>query len=362
MVLSKIIIFCFCLIISGNLFAQNIDEQRISQTASDRDRFLLLFEQETEKISADLKPPVYFTLVPERLPLWLNQIPLSQGNKFYILGISDPGMDEETGFIVAKLRMKMIYSFLYETIVRNMRDLYIRDKRTGYANAFIDYTQFSNDYNFDFSEIKIIESHITKYGETILLGEIDTGIIDKAGCSVSRLKTSAGVLSNARRAGARTEIIGKTNLKITYEPQELNKVIELIYEAHAINRRVNTETRLNGKTISSLPAMNLRYAIEDQGVADSAGAGLMGYSLRNGIWYAYLTAILFELADMAHGHAINISNINEIFDNIAQSLTRELVSSSVSCRQKQIMIRSNNLYLKCGNNNSFIDWAEPDSE
>ncbi len=352
-----------CLIVSGNLFAQTGDEQRIIQTEKDRDRFLLLFEKETRQTHGDFKPPDFFTIVPERLPSWINQIPFSQGDKMYILGISDPGMDDETGFIIAKLRLKTVYALLAGTTVRNMRDFYIREKHTGYANAFIDYTQFSNSINVDFSQIKIIESHITKYGETILLGEIDMISLKNSGSSGSRLKTSAGILSNARRVGTRTEMISKTNLKMTCELYELNKAIELCYEVHAINRRVNTETRLNGETISSLPAMNLRYATEGRSTTDSVAINIINHSMRNGIWYAYLTAILFELADMAYGYAVNISNIHEMFDNTAQTLTREIISGSASCKQKQIMIRSNNLYLKCGQyNNPFIDGAEPSSE
>ncbi len=359
MVALRVLVYCLCLIVIGNLFAQTDFEQCVSQTEEDRDRFLKILEDETRQASNDFDTPAFFTLIPERLPSWINQIPVSRQNKIYVLGISDPGMDDKTGFIVASIRMRMIYSLLNKTLVRNMRDFYMREKHARYANAFIDYTHFSNNIITDFSEIKIVESHTTKYGETILLGEVDISGLDKGSSSGSRLQASAGIWSNARRIGTRTEIISKVNFKTSYEPDGLNGIMEFSYEAHAVNRRVNTTNKFNGKTISSIPALNLRYTIENHDGADSVRTDLIGYSLRNGIWYAYLTAILFELADMAHGNAIHVSNISEIFDNTAQDFTRELVSSSVSCKQKQIMIRSNNLYLKCGQyNNLFMDGAE----
>ncbi len=330
------------------LFTQTQDNQRTSQTQQDRDRFNLLLEKETSRTERDTYSPAFFTLVPERLPAWINQIPAPSNNKIYILGISDPGMDEETGLIVAKLRLKTIYALLTGIRVNNMRDFYIRERQTGYANAFIDYTQFTSKINADFSEINIIESYVTKYDETILLGEVDLGAIKTNDTQDANLQITAAIMSNARRVGTRTEMVSKTDLKTKYRCEKLNKVIELSYEANAISRRVNTETQLNGKKISSLPAINLRYVVENENTQDTIRTEQMSYSLRNGIWYSYLTAIMFELADMAHGNAFNVANIHEIFDDIMQNLTREIVSNYVSCEQLQLMIRSNNLFLNCG--------------
>ncbi len=155
-------------------------------------------------------------------------------------------------------------------------------------------------------------------------------------------------MSNARKVGSRTEIASKTNLSASYKSKELNKKIKHTYEANAINKKVNTETKINGNTISYLPAMNLRYSIANQNSNDSSlKTDQIKHSLRNGLWHAYLTALLFELSDKAHKNAVNLSNISEIFNNLSQNLTREIVSSSIKCNNKQIMIRENNLYLRC---------------
>ena len=341
----RLLIIIFLLLPTGGFFAQTQEGQSISQTGSDRDRFSILLEKETATSKDEHDSPSFFTLVPERLPEWINQIPPSSGNNLYLLGISDPGMDEETGLLVAKLRLKTVYALLAGTIVRNMRDFYTSERHASYSNAFIDYTEFSNKISADFSQINIIDSHTTKYGETILLGEIDINTLNVNNSESKLLEVSAGIMSNARRVGSRTEMVSKANLKTTYISDELNEEIELSYKTHAINRRVNTETILNGKPISSLPALSLRYSMESQAAEDSVSIDLTGYSLRNGLWYAYITSIMFELADAAHGQAINISNIHEIFDNMVQNLTREIVSNSVNSRQQQVTIRSNNLYM-----------------
>ena len=352
----KVLILLFLLLPSGGFFAHTQEDQRISQTGSDRDRFSLLLEKETTTSESEHDSPSFFTLVPERLPEWINKIPNSSDNNFYLLGISDPGMDEETGLIIAKIRLKTVYALLAGSIVSNMRDFYTSERHASYSNAFIDYTQFSNKISADFSQIKIIDSHTTKYGETILIGEIDISTLNNPNSESNLLQVSAGIMSNARRVGTRTEMVSKANLKTTYISEELNEEIELSYKAHAINRRVNTESTLNGKTISALPALSLRYAMENQPAEDSISIDMAGYSLRNGLWYAYISSIMFELADAAHGQAINISNINEIFDNMVQNLTREIVSNSVTSKKQQVMIRSNNLYMQY---NSSINTRQP---
>ena len=346
--LWKVTFFFLCLSGFFSLSVHSQEEQWNNQKEKNRDSMLLLLEKETRAQSdKGHKTTDFSTLVPERLPEWLNQIPLSKGNKIYLLGISDPGMDKEKGLKIAKLRMKIIYSLIANSEVSNMRDFYIREKQDGYANAFIDYTGLNNKIEAGLDDFEIIESHVTKYDETILLGKIDIRNSKSANKKADQLTTSAGILSNARRIGPSTEMISKINLDSEFKPAALSEKIQLSYEAYAINRRINTETTFNEDTISCLPALNLRYSIDDQHDYDTLNVDQTSFSLRNGIWYAYLTAIFFELTDMAHGSAVNLANINEIFDNFAQNLTREIVTSSVKCNQKRIMIQSNNLYLKC---------------
>lgn len=338
--------FLFCFLPTVFLFTQTQIVQQQSQTVQNRDRLLKVLEQETTTSATDSDTQKFFTLVPERLPSWVNQIPTATENKVYVLGISDPGMDEETGYIVAKLRLKAVYSIISGSVVSNIRDFYAQEHYTDYSNVFIDFTSFENKINIDENNINIIESHVTKYDETILLGEIDINDLI-ANNPQSELIVTTGVMSNARRVGTRTEMVSKSDIDISYKSDEQEIDFLLYYETHAINRRINSETKLNESTISSLPALGLRYAVENQN-EDEPYDGQISYSLRNGIWYAYITAVMFELADMAHGYAIHISNIHDIFDHITQNLTREVVSNHVSCQQKTIKIRANNLYINCG--------------
>ncbi len=161
--------------ITSNVFAQIHHNKHFNPTEEDRDNFLLLFEDKiNQSESSKNKDSLdYFTLIPERLPKWINKIPISSENKVYMLGISDPGMSKEAGFLLASLRLKIAYCLLMETLVTNMRDFYTREKSNQHANTSIDYTRFVSQAETDFSRIKVINKHITKYDETILLGKID---------------------------------------------------------------------------------------------------------------------------------------------------------------------------------------------
>lgn len=327
-------------------YSQN-DRERIR---SDKNRFQKLLENEIEKSESinDSGLPDFSTLFPDRLPSWINHIPAYTGDKLLVIGASDPGSDYQDGVNIAKIRMLAVAGLLYKAQVGNLREFYTREESARYANAFMDYTRYQAALPVDTGSIKIIDEHITRFEEVILLGEIDLADLDRKKIPV--FKTTSDIVSHARRSGNSTELIARGMLEIELDDPEKGMLFSHDYKTHAINKIVNTESRVNGQTIASLPAMSLKYVVNDSienNRLPSEMEGIMGFSLRNGLWYAYLNAILFELAEKSYGNAINVSNVNDLFQDIAENLTRELVQNQVNCIERKMVIHDNDLYLIC---------------
>ena len=344
---SKTFLFLFFMLISTFCSFSQSNRERIQ---SDKNRFQKLLENEIERSESinDSGKPDFSTLFPDRLPSWINHLPAYSEDKILVMGISDPGSDYEQGVDMAKIRMLAIAGLLHQAKVGNLREFYTREESQRYANAFMDYTRYHSVLSIDTGSIRIVDEHITQFEEVVLLGEIDLADLQRKDKPV--FKTTADIVSHARRSGNSTELIARGLLEIELDSPGQGLFFNHDYESHAINKIVNTESIVNGQTIASLPAMSLKYNVNE---SDHHGGlppdmeGIMGFSLRNGLWYAYLNAILFELAEKSYGSAINVSNVNDMFQDISENLTRELVQNNVHCLDVKITINENNLYLIC---------------
>jgi hypothetical protein len=341
--MQKIFILMLLLLLKNVANAQNTNDR----VKSDKEKTKKLLETETGSNDTDKEAvkDYFFSIYPEQLPEWMNNLPVSDGDKIYLLGISDPFMEVEKAKELALLRIKLLASFINNIKVGNMRDYFVSETNGISTDYFLDYTRFLGEANLDLEDIKIIKNHTTRFDEVILLAEIDKSAITAN--SKNTIKTKADIISKALMIGDKYELIIRSEIDSeTIQDQEEKNHHFLSY---AINKIINTETTINDELISELPALSLKYAsYDDVGKEDFLrDEKMMGYSLRNGIWYAYLTAIFFELADKVHGNAVHISKLQDVFNTNLRTLNREVVSAKVDCERKKIIFFDNQLFIKC---------------
>jgi len=323
--------------------AQNTRER----VRTDKEKTKLLLEAETGNngTAQDSIKDYFYSIYPEQLPEWMNNLPSPNQDKIYLLGISDPMMEYEKAQEIAMLRIMLLASMLNDVKVGNMRDYFVSENNGISTDYFLDYTRFLGEINLDQNDIKIINTHTTRFGELILLAEIDRTAFNSK--SKNTIKTKADIISKALMVGSKYELIIRSEIDNETMYNEENKNHHFL--TYAINKIINTETTIDGKLISELPALSLKYAsYDDIGKEEFLkNQKMFGYSLRNGLWYAYLTAVFFELADKVHGNAVHISKLQDVFNTNLRTLNREIVSARVSCKNNKIVIFDNQLFLKC---------------
>lgn len=333
-------------------FSQSYQDER----REDKNRLQEILEKEIDKSrGAQNDRPGFSTLFPDHLPEWINGISSSGNGKIYVLGISDPGLDYNDAIHLAKFRLIGVASLIYKASLGNMRDFYTKEEDSKYANAFIDYTRFYASGNIDTSMVEVLNEHVTRFDEVVLLGVLDVSSFHDHNNHGGSFEITTDMISHARRYGNSTELVSRSNLNIKLDDAARGIYFNTDYQHHAINKIINTETRINGVNISSLPAMSLKYVIDGESENIDDGQTVQanpvnrsfGFSLRHGLWYAYYTAILFQLSDKAYGDAVNVYNLNELFNRFTQNLTREVVKNQVDCLDAKITIHDNQLFLEC---------------
>ncbi len=123
------------------LLAQNSSTDK---TEKDYREFKETLEKETEKLEQDTAKSNFQVLHPASLPEWLFNLPVSTSNTLYVLGISDPGMEEEKAFQLAELRAKAIIPVFFQSKVTFIIDNYSNERidenrdefTTRYENLF----------------------------------------------------------------------------------------------------------------------------------------------------------------------------------------------------------------------------------
>lgn len=336
--MKKITLNILLIIFSLHLgFAQSFD----TTGKKDKEKMKGLLESETSSLNSkkDSSENILISIFPERLPQWVNNIKFEDKNKIYLLGISEPDMEETEAEKMAMNRILTLSSLLLDVSIGNMRDYFVLEDKGVNTEYFLDYTRFIGSIYIDTNKIEIEKKYRTKFKETILLAAIDKSAFLSPAKKI-KIYSKADIISKAMMVRSKSDLIIRTEIDTKIDEAESEQYFSL-----AINRITNTEASRNGKLISELPALRLNYSIEE--AENNDFENIMGYRLDNGLWYAYITAIFFELADKSHGNPVHFSNLSDIFNNNIRNLNRELVLSKMSCVNKQILIKDNQLFLKC---------------
>ncbi len=285
-------------------------------------------------------------LHPEQLPNWV--FPLSQECKdsLYIIGVSDPGMDEDTGKIIALQRALTMFMLSTDAGVANMREYYGVERDAGVQNRYSEFTGINIRCFLGINQLNIINTHHTQFGETILLVSIPK---NRKPCNDQENNTlwqfKAGLYSRATASGNRIQIDEQLNMDVYTDNDTVNAYYSHQYKK--INRITNTLTKLSGDTISDMPALNLRYTRQSNTPDPSAADDhiLMKQPLHNGLWHAMLTIMLGTVADMAHTGSIHFKQVGDLYQSLMMSLSTELVSTTITLPALEFSIDNNHLYV-----------------
>lgn len=340
--LLSLIVTCHCL--SQNI--NELDKQSINNNYREFRRF---FEEEIEKTRQRIDDTPYPSIlaIPETLPYWLTDISRTNSDSIFLLGISDPGMDSIAGMRMARQRAILIYLLSNELHLINMRDLFSTDDGAQFGQTFIEYSEIAVDYQPKALVPEIINTHITKFGETIVKIGLPVSKNDHEHPGEQSYQLSASLFTQFKRHGNKMHTDEKLHLAMFIYDED--KPVHLDHHYIKINQVTNARTYENDILISDLSALRLQY--KDLPSNDSFLNECndkqydTGISMHNGLWHALISGYLHVLADGCQEGSMHFSTVSDYYNQLNLSLSREFANCRLQAGIPAFQVVDNKLFL-----------------
>ncbi len=137
----------------------------------------LLYEIERQK-TVETKAPKFMHIerlsyYPDSLPSWFFNPPLSGGDEFFAIGISDPDMTKDSANMQALERAKGMIAFQVDSKIQYFRDIYnierVSGRYTDQGQKYDTYYKITSTIPFSNPDFTVVDSHFTRFNEQVLL-------------------------------------------------------------------------------------------------------------------------------------------------------------------------------------------------
>ena len=336
----RLIIVFAIIIICSNILAQNTNN--INQTEKDYKKFHETLREEIQSANQDTANlSDEYVLHPAHLPDWFCQMPKSDQQTKYAIGISDPGMEEDNAFKLAELRAKSILSLLLQPAVTGITDNFSNERIKANADEFttkyVNYFRILSKLSVHQENFEIVERFFTSFNEAIVLLKYNK--------SVPLTDVTDSIIVVVDVYQAERQKYNKFEMEEKYEitGKFINDtcVENFYYSFQALNNLFEITSNFNKEEIK-FPYMNFRYQGQNQGQSFEFNNSA-GNKLNYGLWKSFMETILQEIIIMSQYGSVAIKQVGDDFTSINQNLSREISEASLSFKINSIEINNNRL-------------------
>ncbi len=294
---------------------------------------------ETDTIDQeDLKEVV--VVWPDTLPGWF----FSPLNGNMIIGISDPGLDSLQGFRQALHRANLIASFHYDSHIGFITDNYKKETGREKSKIIEIFGQFFKTISKSphISNFDIVEYHITKFGETVVLINPDT---TKPITDSTVLITES--LLEEKISGEAADIRFKYMLTSGIITGE-DYLDVMQYSVKGINRHSSISSVFHRDSIQYPETRCKYYYKSEEMITDSAmqARKLVPIYLDYGLWNAYMQSLLRKVYhEVFRAAEVKVSKLSDDYNNRREHLKRELTRDTFRIGIKKIHLKNRQLIV-----------------
>ncbi len=295
----------------------------LNKTNAQSDTFIKIFEKETSgntsNESVKFKNIKQFSFYPDTLPSWFFNLPEGNQNCFYTVGISDPDMEPNKAKEMAMHRAKAIACLFNGSKLQYYRDVYTSEKESG---KYTDFRQRFDTYfkvsslnkvnNYDFA---LIDSHLTRYNEALVLVKCNIIPLDERNESQSVVGTVIYIENQVENA---YEVQAEYELRSSFLQPEKS-----IISAHSLYREKGNKFLAYSQFLDSIhefPVYLYKYASPKW---DKNSQPLVCY---NGLWSKFTREMLRFLTLETEQAKVKVKNLGEKHNPALTNLTRQIVS------------------------------------
>lgn len=318
-------------LISGHTIGQN------------KNSFEKIFEKETKDNSTNesvkFKNVNRLSFYPDTLPSWFFAPPQSSLNCIYAVGISDPDMEPLKAKEMAIHRAKALAGLYLNAKIQYFRDVYTSEKESGqYANyrqRFDTYFKVSSLSKIDDASFAVLDSHMTRYNESMVLIKYTPKSLQKAmGNALSVVGTVLYIeaqVQDAFEVQAEYELISAIR-----QPEKDIKSAHFLYREKG-NKFLSNSEYLD--SVINFPVYIYKYASPDW---NKNTQPLTSY---NGLWSKFTREMLRNLTLTTEQTKTRIKSLGEKYNPAMSNLTREIVSYLAQLKLNGIVFERDSMKL-----------------
>ncbi len=314
-------------------------------TGSDRiyDDYQKFKQTYDNEVAIEAVRPVKTILHPASVPDILKNIPRSNLQSVYSVGISDPGMEENKAIELATIRAKIIAALMVLPEIGILTDNYANEKQKSKSSEFVtrysNFFQLSSSLAFDSTGFTVENIDFTSFGEAVVLirYKIPTNQTSRT------IFAKASAYQNERQKQVSFDTEGKFEIRGSEKIND-SIIFSTSYEVTSLNNISNIQTIIDNK-VNILDYLNYRYSSDTTNyLPDSLAPG--GTKLTYGLWKAFADQFLVNIFQNSQKADFDIKQVDDSYNAGKQTLSRELIKSQATFQLSEILIFNNHLSLK----------------
>lgn len=319
-------------------------DNTINKTEKDYHYLKQTLNKETtnlEKDTAKIK-----ILHPASLPNWLANLPPSDENVSYALGISDPGMDEESAFKLAEIRAKSVIGLLTHPRITSMIDNFSNEESNSRSDEFA--TKYENIFSIETNLatttncFEITSRYFTSFGEAVVLMKYNHEI--SSPCLSDTTKVTVNTYQVERQKSDKFEIEDRYEIKgFQKTGNDTLETCSFSYSYKSLNNLVEIESSF-GTNVLQFPYASFRYLETTDSLPPVANENLFR-KLNYGLWKAYIETLTKKITLLSHALSGDIKQVGDDYSKQNKNLSREISESNPSFKINYIQISNNCLAI-----------------
>jgi len=305
--------------------------------------FEKIFQKETQgtesSSSTKFKNITRLSYYPDTLPSWFFTPPSSTLNSIYAVGISDPDMEPANAKLMAIHRAKAMIGLYLNAKMQYYRDVYTSEKESGqysnYRQRYDTYFKVSSLSNIDDESFAVVDSHMTRYNESMILIKYSPTSLQNVG--VNKLLVVGTVLYVEAQVEDAFEVQAEYELL-----SALREPAKQAQSAHFLYREKGNKFLSNSEYLNcdiDFPVYIYKYISPDC-IANTPP--LVSY---NGLWSKFTREMLRSLTLTTEQTKIKIKNLGEKYNPATSNLSREIVSYLAQLKLNGIVFESDSMKL-----------------
>jgi len=309
----------------------------------DKDKFEKTFMKETDstkvKLSNKFKNISKLSYYPDTLPKWFFKPPVNTSNYIYAVGISDPDMEPVKAKELAIHRAKAMAGLYLNAKLQYYKDIYTSNKESGkytdYRQRYETYFKVSSIGKVDDASFTLVDSHITRYNESMILIRYSPKSLSEAGSNY--LSTVGTVLYIEAQVGDAFEVQAEYELQSKFrQPDSKYQIAHYLYREKGSQFLSNSQ--FLGKVVE-FPVYIYKYVSPE---IKPSTPPLTSY---NGLWSRYTREFLRYLTLNTEQTKIRIKNMGQKYNPENANLIREIASYFAQIKLNGIVFERDSVKL-----------------